>query len=1712
MALQIKPTVKLNEANWSAFRHDLIGQLAGHSRILSAAEGQEAESNYEIQLKSLNQQREALVIDQGSYSRDYKRREDDFNKCVDTYQITAAELHRAETIPPAQLTRMLDALPLSFRTRWHAVQNDLMDIADDFNARSSAITLQILYEERMLIDGIAAKLDKVNADLRKLDNKLTEITKLIHSETAQLIKESSYVINLIMLEGANGYIEPTYFKSLQTDSKVWPRLRGYQTDNKLRELLDFLKSLQRNENGNREFAPLLEIFSIVPKPGELLPDFDRRFDLLYQEYSSSCSRISNIVNSSFSEFNENSRNLRVRSVGGVVLEFNERLITDKYRQIIKDHYATPSVRAFLEPYYRRNVDSEFKPVPAVLSEFRRALRSSVNTYAELGNKDDSYFKFAAKFQGSAQVSSLTTTAPRASMTKCEICGKANHATIKCFKINEILRAELKKVAEDAASKKGSSDKSNIVNNNSNKLTNKKKPIIDKNFKNNKVKFNANNANKGKSVVASAHFHDGSDDDDDVEIFSIIASVESNDQSVQLDNGANRHIFNEERLFFDEPTENRSVNLYTVFSNSPTSVTRGGMTAFGEALYHSSSRNILSQSILEDEGFSIEPIRQTIGGNRITAAWRVRKGTIDLLFQRTNGIFLAPIQSLLNVSRPSAISATMTTRSMAQIAANDEPYDANINNTVDDQIYINPGDNDLNIVDNTLNIADNIDNSVKVIEDYVESNDNDAMEIDVGKSNDNIDKIDINNMSEIHPNIDIDSNVNVGGIENDNPTYLDFGSRQFSLPPTANGDPRYVPSLGRAITKLEESKLSKIHKIHAATGHAGKLTERALVDGGHVLNTDLTARDVDLYYEMFPTCLACVKGKSRLPPQVAYKIPTGALIGQYWELDIGFFGCRAFLLMVEVLSGFVTTYFLPSRKEASVVKAVDSWNALLRKNFHAASQAGIHLRCDREKVFKVFEAHAAVQIERTSAEGHACRAEVLIRIIKERARAIIDSLPYTLPPARYSDLIDYIATMKNFLPKTIQDSLTTPYEAVAGLKIKEKDLLQLQFGKIGCCLIPLDQRTSKDKAVAQEGILVGFEPHNPINLKIYLPSTGGTVYRQKFIHVYEGANVISKLNEQASHCSREEFLGEEESNYNNINNTTNSSKGYIMSMFDSNNIDINNMTLQQARFMYGEDATFDACMTEINNMIRMNVFEVIDPRLLKSTTILPSKDFAKAKFVDGRFQKLKVRIVLRGDLQAEGTYAETSSPTADKASLFTLLALNKHIKGDIYSVDIPAAFLFADVQEEIYMRLSSAMSKMFHKAKPDLPLDQDHRVVVRLLKALYGLKQAPNCWYNHLVKVIKQAGFGGCSTDACVFQRTTSSGITMLLIFVDDLIVSTNSATHIRELKVALRARFGELEWNHRCFTYLGIHLEQQGDHSIAADMIAYTLGIVAKFEGCGFGLAKGRRASNPSTMSLFKDINNNNNVVHNINNIRYISILMELMYLSTIRIDILKECILLASKSQSPSQLDWEALARVVEYLRQKPHYLIRFGLDAHEPVVLNVYVDASYAEHVDSRSHTGIFITLGKNSGPLLVKSKKQKMVTSSSTEAELLALTEATKLSMFLSRLLAELGYGGPTLIHQDNTSCIRIAEVGEGLGGSKAKHFRVRYHYLREMMLEGVIQLQYLETANMVADFLTKPMIGKEFQRQVLRAMVQGDAEFMETVGGGALARVKSKMSTA
>jgi hypothetical protein len=165
---------------------------------------------------------------------------------------------------------------------------------------------------------------------------------------------------------------------------------------------------------------------------------------------------------------------------------------------------------------------------------------------------------------------------------------------------------------------------------------------------------------------------------------------------------------------------------------------------------------------------------------------------------------------------------------------------------------------------------------------------------------------------------------------------------------------------------------------------------------------------------------------------------------------------------------------------------------------------------------------------------------------------------------------------------------------------------------------------------------------------------------------------------------------------------------------------------------------------------------------------------------------------------------------------------------------------------------------------------------------------------------------------------------------------------------------------------------------------------------------------------------------------------------------------------------------RVLQYLGGTTHVGIVLCPGADPKLILSV--DASYGVHFDGKSHSGMSVSYG--AGPILSQSTKQKLVVKSSTEAELVALSDKAGLGLWCKAFLIDQGIAVPVIVvKQDNQSTIALIEKGRSTS-EKTRHVNIRYFWIKDRIDSGYLKLEYQPTDEMIADVLTKPLQGEKF----------------------------------
>ena len=192
----------------------------------------------------------------------------------------------------------------------------------------------------------------------------------------------------------------------------------------------------------------------------------------------------------------------------------------------------------------------------------------------------------------------------------------------------------------------------------------------------------------------------------------------------------------------------------------------------------------------------------------------------------------------------------------------------------------------------------------------------------------------------------------------------------------------------------------------------------------------------------------------------------------------------------------------------------------------------------------------------------------------------------------------------------------------------------------------------------------------------------------------------------------------------------------------------------------------------------------------------------------------------------------------------------------------------------------------------------------------------------------------------------------------------------------------------------------------------------------------------------------------------------------------------LCTRVAEPKEDNWIKLKRVLQYLRGTLDMVLVLGAD--DLTDMKSWVDVSYGVHDDCRSHTGGALSWGW--GIVNTKCQKQKLNVKSSTEGEIVGVSDFLPNMIWARMFLEEQGYTiKKNTLYQDNQSSMKIILNGKRSSGTKTKHMDNRFFWIKDRLQSEGIKVEYCPTSKMIADFFTKPLQGALFRK--LRDVVMG-----------------------
>lgn len=482
---------------------------------------------------------------------------------------------------------------------------------------------------------------------------------------------------------------------------------------------------------------------------------------------------------------------------------------------------------------------------------------------------------------------------------------------------------------------------------------------------------------------------------------------------------------------------------------------------------------------------------------------------------------------------------------------------------------------------------------------------------------------------------------------------------------------------------------------------------------------------------------------------------------------------------------------------------------------------------------------------------------------------------------------------------------------------------------------------------------------------------------------------------------------------------------------------------------------EAMNVEYNSLIKNKTWQLVD-KPINGNIIGCKWVFALKRKPDGSIEKYKARLVAHGCSQKHNVdYQETFSPVVRHSTIRLLLALSAKHQLLVNHIDIVAAYLNGDLEDDVYM----VQPKMFE--------DKDNpNKVCKLNKALYGLKQAGREWNRKVNDILLEMGFKRCKSDTCVYVQRSGNNICLIAVYVDDMLLACSSEMEMKNIIENLNKYVEAVDRGPISF-YLGMEIIRDGLRgNITIHQQKYVKEILDRW-----GMTDCKPTATPWASGTVlkkcdaqcKDLDTKN----------YQSLVGALMYLVVItRPDLIHVVSRLSQFNSHPHTEHFQAAKYVLRYLKKNPIGKITFSNNFEN---FECFTDSDWGcDSNDRKSYSGHVVFMA--GGPVAWESRKQPVVALSTMEAEYIALCQGAKEVVFHRGLLNEMGFNdyiaNPTPILCDNQGAAFM--VKNPTVQKKSKHIDIRYHYIREVYEENAIDIKYVTSEENAADILTKCLV--------------------------------------
>lgn len=452
---------------------------------------------------------------------------------------------------------------------------------------------------------------------------------------------------------------------------------------------------------------------------------------------------------------------------------------------------------------------------------------------------------------------------------------------------------------------------------------------------------------------------------------------------------------------------------------------------------------------------------------------------------------------------------------------------------------------------------------------------------------------------------------------------------------------------------------------------------------------------------------------------------------------------------------------------------------------------------------------------------------------------------------------------------------------------------------------------------------------------------------------------------------------------------------------------------------------------------------------------------------------RARLVVKGYDQVAGIdFQYNFAPVTSEVTLRVLLIL--WIIEDYFAevADVQTAFLHGDLEEELFIKIPSGYREFL--------AEQDELIkekFLQLTKSTYGLVQAARSWWQKFTSVLKrELNFEQHASDSCLLKRSDENGKVFLIIYVDDCFV-VGDRDAVKKALDDVQGVFN-ITRSENIEDFIGCHIKRDGDKILLSqpDLIKKML---EKFEEKIENLKKYDTPAIAS--SHVKRCIDDEEGLNDDDQQDFRSGVGSLLYLlKHSRPDLSNSVRELSKVMDRANKAHEKMLHRVIRFVEQtKNRCLVLAPIKEKLTWNLKGYCDSDFAGDSDTRKSVSGFV-IYLCGAAIAWRSKGQKSVTLSSTEAEYVAVSEVATEILYVAGILKFLGIPikYPITVNVDNIGAIYLTK--NATTGSRTKHVDTRYHFVREYVEEGTIKVEFVRSEDNHADIFTKNLNGALFEK--------------------------------